>query len=85
MLKKQDELLRSLALPYPSGVRSSFGNDPIGQSLAHILKVTDFYEDKIKQIGARIGDPKNVMKVVADDIEANGLHEAQELREITPQ
>jgi hypothetical protein len=85
VLKKQDGLLRSLALPYPPGVRSSFGNDPVGQTLAHILKVVDFYEEKIKQIGARIGDPKNVMKVVADDIEANGLYEAQELRETTPQ
>jgi hypothetical protein len=82
VLKKQDALLRTLALPYPSGVRSSY---PIEQTLAHILKVVDFYEEKIQQIGARIGDPKNVMKVIADDIEANGLYEAQELREIPPQ
>ena len=85
MLKKQDTLLRSLALPYPSGVRSSSGNDPIEQTLSHILKVIDYYEEKIKQIGARISDPKNVMKVVADDIETNGLHEAQELRGLKPQ
>lgn len=85
MLRKQDALLRSLALPYPSGVRASFGNDRIEQTLARILKVVNFYEEKIKEIGARIGDPKNVMKVVADDIEANGLYEAQEMREITPQ
>lgn len=85
MLKDQDALLKSLALPYPSGVRSSFGNDTIEQTLAHILKVIEYYEEKIKQIGARIGDPKNVMKVVADDIEANGLYATQELQEITPQ
>jgi hypothetical protein len=85
VVKKQDELLRSLALPHPSGVRSSFGNNPIEQTLAYILKVIGYYEEKIKQIGARIGDPKNVMKVIADDIEVNGVHEAQELREMTPQ
>lgn len=82
MLKKQDALLKSLALPCPSGIKSSSGNE---QTLAHVLKVVDFYEEKIKRIGARIGDPKSVMKVVAEDIEANGLHESQKLREIAPQ
>ncbi|KAF8167628.1 hypothetical protein B0H34DRAFT_646029 [Crassisporium funariophilum] len=85
ILKKQYGLLESLALPNPSNIRPSFGNDPIADTLGHVLKVVDFYEGKITQIGARMGNPKDVMKVVADDIEANGLHGAQDMRGTTPQ
>ena len=77
-------LLKSLALPYPPNTRSSFGNSPIEDTLSHILKVTYFYEEKILSGGTVMGNAMDVMKIIAADIEANGLHDARELPEMTP-
>lgn len=77
-------VLKSLALPYPPTVRSSFGSDPIEDTLAHILKVADFYEEKVKQAGTGIANVNDVMKIIATEIEANGLQGARELVETTP-
>jgi hypothetical protein len=80
---KQETLLKSLALPYPPTC-SSFGNFQIEDTLSHILKVANFYEEKILRGGTAMGNARDVMKIIAEDIEANGLHDVREITEMTP-
>ncbi len=84
ILKKQVLLLKSLALPQPANIPPSYENEPVESSLSHLLTVTDFYAEKIAENGTSIGNPKVAMKIVADEIEANGIREAKELRVLPP-
>ncbi|KAF4623526.1 hypothetical protein D9613_002229 [Agrocybe pediades] len=65
VLKKQSELLQTLAGPH-----SGRNKIEIESKLERLLKVTSFFEDKI---GTTLGNAKDAMKKVADEIEANGL------------
>ena len=82
VLKKQELLLKSLALSYPSSTRSSLGNSSIENTLSHILKVASFYEEKVLSGGTVMGNVQDVLKIIAEDIEANGLHGAREVIEM---
>ncbi|KAF9535662.1 hypothetical protein CPB83DRAFT_888345 [Crepidotus variabilis] len=84
IFRKQSSLLKSLALPYTNSTRPFYGNDPIDDTLGHLLTVVEFYAERISVKGAGIGNPDDVMRIVADEIEANGIHDARELRESTP-
>jgi len=80
-LKKQELLLKTLALPRSANIPPSYGNEPpVESNLTHLLAVTDFYAEKIAENGAGLGNPRDAMKIVADEIDANGIHEAKELR-----
>ncbi|KAF9486298.1 hypothetical protein BDN70DRAFT_793929 [Pholiota conissans] len=79
VLKRQEAVLKELALPYPSAVRSPLGDDHIEDILAHIIMMADFYEDKIARAGTGIANANDVMKIIAAEIEANGLHGTREL------
>jgi len=81
---RQETLLKSLALPYPPNTRLSFGNSPIEDTLSHILEVANFYEEKILSGDTAMGNAKDVMKIIAADIEANGLHNTREIPEMAP-
>jgi hypothetical protein len=76
--------LKSLALSYPSTIRSSLGSSSIEDTLSHILQVARFYEEKVLSGDTAIGNVKDVLKIIAEDIEANGLYGARETAEITP-
>lgn len=81
VLKKQASLLQSLALPRTtSHRRPSWVSEHPADTLAHILTVTDFYEAKIRLAGAR--SAKDAMRVVAKEIEAEGLHQVANSQEI---
>lgn len=71
VLRKQAALLKVLSLPRP----------PSGQlnDLEHLLNVTDFFTEKIEK-GGGVDTSQNVMKVIADEIEANGMHAGTEVR-----
>lgn len=84
ILKKQDPLLKSLALPHPSGIRPSYGNEPIEDIIGHVVDIADYYGGRIAEKGTGLGNVKNVMKVVSDEIEANGVHGAKEIGETVP-
>ncbi|KAJ3516078.1 hypothetical protein NLJ89_g1346 [Agrocybe chaxingu] len=79
VLKKQQELLNFLEPPFNRpAVELSL------EFLAHIMITTDFYREKISEMGAGIGNAKDAMKTVADDIEANGIHGARDMRDAIP-
>ena len=84
VLKKQEVLLKTLAPSYSSSTRPSPGSSPIEDTLSHILKVASFYEEKVLSGDTAIGNVKDVLKIIAEDIEANGLHGAREVAEMTP-
>jgi hypothetical protein len=48
--------------------------------LSHILSVTEFYEDKVERAGAV--SAKDAMRVVAREIDADGLFGVKESPEI---
>lgn len=81
MLRKQSELLQTLSLPYSGNKRTSHGQGEAEESLAQLLKVAAFFEEKI---GTTIGNVKDAMKKVADEIEANGLQIDRELKDVVP-
>ncbi|KJA25899.1 hypothetical protein HYPSUDRAFT_64622 [Hypholoma sublateritium FD-334 SS-4] len=83
VLKKQQQLLKSLELPHVPSSRSLFGNDPIEDTLSHIILVADFYADKVGKAGVN-GNASDVMKIIAAEIEANGVHGTRELSETMP-
>lgn len=84
MLKKQKQLLKSLELPHVPSSKSSLGKDPIEDILSHIISVADFYADKVENAGVINGNANDVMKIIAREIEANGVHGTRELSETTP-
>ena len=84
MLKKQKQLLKSLELPHVPSSKSSLGKDPIEDTLSHIISVADFYADKVENAGVINGNANDVMKIIAREIEANGVHGTRELSETTP-
>lgn len=77
-------LLKTLAPSYPPRTRSSPGSSPIEETLSHILEVATFYEEKVLSGDTAIGNVKDVLKIIAEDIEANGLYGAREIVEMTP-
>lgn len=83
ILKKQAILLYSLALPGSANEqRGSWITEQPTDTLAYILEITAFYEDRISKAGARTA--KEAMRVVAKEIEADGLHGAKISREMEP-
>ncbi|KIM47751.1 hypothetical protein M413DRAFT_439420 [Hebeloma cylindrosporum] len=84
VLKKQEALLKSFTLSNPSSIPLLHGKSSIEDTLSHILKVASFYEEKVLSGGTAIGNVKDVLKIIAEDIEANGLHGAREISEMTP-
>lgn len=47
------------------------------------MMVADFYADKVGEAGVN-GNANDVMKIIAAEIEANGVHGTRELSETTP-
>ena len=79
VLKKQASLLKSLALPQSTS-RISLVTERPTEILTHILKTTEFYEEKVEAAGTRTA--KDAMCIVAREIEKDGLHRTKDLREI---
>ena len=75
--------LKTLAPSYPSSTRPSPGSSLIEDTLSHILKVASFYEEKVLSGDNAIGNVKDVLKIIAEEIEANGLHGARDVAEMT--
>lgn len=75
-------LLQTLALPAPGQdkrtSRITQAELP-SEILAHILAATDFYEDKIRTANARTATSS--MRVVAREIEAEGIYGTSDERE----
>lgn len=60
-------------MPQISGNRrASWQSDDTTRALAHLLSVTDFYGNLIAQAGTHTA--KDAMKVVAKEVEKDGLH-----------
>lgn len=72
VLKKQTALLQAVGAPQVTSRRASWQSDETSKTLAHLLSVTDFYGNLIAQAGAHTA--KDAMKIVAKDIEKDGLH-----------
>lgn len=69
-LKKQGDLLQSLALPRQTAYR-----EDAQSALTYIVGVADFYADKVASSGTGIsGNARDVMKIIAAQIEADGLN-----------
>jgi hypothetical protein len=69
-------LLKTIELPSPKGPHSSVAQ------LASIVTIIEYYETSIKNAGARTA--KDAMAVVAQKIEADGLHGVNGLPETEP-
>ncbi|KAH9486507.1 Armadillo-like helical domain-containing protein 3 [Psilocybe cubensis] len=82
ILKKQEAVIRTLAIPDSSTTRPSLRGDSIVTTLEHILSISSIFEAKIGS--ANIGNAKDTMKAVAAEIEANGLHVTREILETVP-
>jgi len=80
VLKRQKALLQAVAVPQVASRRASWQSDNTSKTLMHLLSVTDFYGNLIAQAGAHTA--KAAMKVVASEIERDGLyHGTGEVRE----
>jgi len=80
VLKRQKALLQAVAVPQVASRRASWQSDNTSKTLIHLLSVTDFYGNLIAQAGAHTA--KAAMKVVASEIERDGLyHGTGEVRE----
>ncbi|TFK77362.1 hypothetical protein BDN72DRAFT_910444 [Pluteus cervinus] len=71
VLKKQDALLKSLALPVPQDA-PGWTNEKPADALMDILEITSHYEMKLQATGARTAS--TAMRAVTKEIEANGVH-----------
>lgn len=78
VLKKQESLLHTLAIPQAASRISEQPTDV----LVYILGITTFYEDIVAKAGARTA--KEAMRCVAKSIEGDGLHGADASRGIEP-
>jgi len=72
VLKRQTALLQAVEVLQAAPRRASWQSDNTTKTLAHLLSVTDFYGNLIAQAGAYTA--KDAMKIVANDIEKDGLH-----------
>lgn len=75
--------MKAVELRHASSTHPSWGNEPIEATLAHLIQVVDFYEGKVGRAGD-IKDANDVMKIIAAEIEANGVHGAREAEEAKP-
>lgn len=85
-LRKQSSLLKTSFLPRPSHTPLN-GNDSISETLDHLLTIVEFYAERIAEKSSNgVGNPNDVMKIVADEIETNGIHgvELEEVRKEVP-
>lgn len=74
ILKKQQSLLQAVKMPQMDSGRklSWLEADQQYDSLNNLISVTDFYGNLISSAGAHTA--KDAMKIVAIDIEKDGLH-----------
>jgi hypothetical protein len=72
VLKKQIALLQAVGLHQVASRRSSWQSDDTSKTLTRLLSVTDFYGSLIAKAGAQTA--KDAMKIVAKEIEKDGLH-----------
>lgn len=75
-------LLKNLAVPGLADRRESWGVTRPFELLNDIINITEFYEGKITEAGARTA--KDAMKAVSREIEADGIHGMKETREMEP-
>lgn len=72
-LKKQTLLLQSVAVPQAAANRRAlWQTDDATKALTHLLSTTDFYTNLIALAGVQTA--KDAMKIVAKEIEKDGLH-----------
>ncbi|EGO31042.1 hypothetical protein SERLADRAFT_344288, partial [Serpula lacrymans var. lacrymans S7.9] len=73
VLAKKKSVLKTLGMPIaPSNRRASMRSDSAGKALAHLLLVVEFYENKLTAAGSKTAT--DAMRVVAREIEKEGLH-----------
>lgn len=77
VLKNQVFLLKTLALPRLDHRPQT--TDKAMDALSALLETVEFYEQKVGQAGARTA--KDVLRVVAQEIEVDGLHGARATRD----
>lgn len=84
VLRKQAALLNTQNVARPPASIQSNGTQDARNALDHLLVVTDFYAEKIEEKGGGVETVQNVMKMIADEIEANGMHEVTGIRVVPP-
>ncbi|PPQ99554.1 hypothetical protein CVT24_005342 [Panaeolus cyanescens] len=78
VLKQQAPLLESLRLP-------SSGQFLVAKdNISRIVDIVSYYEVKVQESGGNVAAAKDVLKVIADDIESNGVHGAKDTPIPTP-
>lgn len=82
ILKRQDIVLKTVALPDPDLATNSWTNDKSVDILMYILDIVAFYEGKVGLAGNR--SAKEAMRGVAKEIEINGLQKTKIRREMEP-
>lgn len=76
-------VLKRLSVPQPELYRrNSLGAEQPSDILNRIVTTTQFYEQKVAHANARTA--KDAMRVVAREIEADGLYGVKEAREMEP-
>jgi hypothetical protein len=60
------------------------GGQDVKGVLDHLLNITDFYAKKIEEKGVGVETTQNVMQVIADEIEANGMHGVTAVHVVPP-
>ncbi|KAF9056114.1 hypothetical protein BJ165DRAFT_477877 [Panaeolus papilionaceus] len=71
-LIKQEPLLDSLRLPSSSYLFVAKDN------VSRIIDITSHYEEKLQQSGTHLNEAKDVLKLIANEIEGHGLHGARD-------
>ena len=62
----------------------SNGSPDVMGALDHLLTVTEFYAKKVEEKGDGVETLQHVMKLIADEIEANGMHGGTEMGVVLP-
>jgi predicted TIM-barrel fold metal-dependent hydrolase len=71
VLNKQTALLEAVGVHHVTYRRASWQSDDTAKKLARLLSVTDFYGNLVAQASAQTA--KDAMKIVAQEIEKDGL------------
>ncbi|KAJ7110039.1 hypothetical protein C8R44DRAFT_678676 [Mycena epipterygia] len=82
ILKAQLSLLKALALPQTERRTSWTTEQPAETLLARLLTTTEFYQAKVAEANAQ--SAKGAMRVVAGEIDRDGLHGMRDVRETEP-
>ncbi|KAI0964018.1 hypothetical protein AcW1_000938 [Taiwanofungus camphoratus] len=83
VFKKQQVLLEKLSLPQPTSRKRLSGmNSAVAEAMANIFATTDHYETKIIAAGAKTA--KDALRVVAKEIEKDGLGYGKNLHSEPP-